>query len=92
MVLKYTTNTQKKLEQLFADAGYRIRYERGAFTSGYCVMQNRKVVVINKYFTMEARINCMADILLEVNIDESELSEPSAKLYRSLKSAQTPGS
>src|SRR5436853_414781 len=56
MSFKYTANTLKKLEQLFEEASYIIRYEKGNFNSGYCILEDRKVVVINKFLSIEARI------------------------------------
>ena len=57
MSFKYTPNTLKKLEELFEEARYVIRFEKGNFNSGYCVLEEKRVVVINKFFNIEGRIN-----------------------------------
>ena len=56
----------KKLETWYKEAGYLVRYERGSFQAGYCVLENKKVVVINKFFDLEARINALVDILAQI--------------------------
>ena len=86
-MIKYTTYTLKKLEQLFEELGFRIRYEKGTFQSGYCIVFESKVVVINKFFDTEARINTLLDILSEIDIDEpmiAIMTEKSQKFYRQL--------
>ena len=61
--MTYTINTQKKLETLLEAVGYAIRYEKGNFNSGYCLVQNKKIAVINKFFTTEAKINSLIEII-----------------------------
>jgi hypothetical protein len=78
MAFKYTPAALKKLETLFKEAGYIVRFERGNFTSGYCVLEQKKVVVINKFFDQDARINSLLDILAQVDLDLSSLSPESA--------------
>jgi len=36
-------NTLKKLESLFQELNYRIRYERGNFKSGYCIVNDSRM-------------------------------------------------
>ena len=86
MSFKYTPNTLKKLEELYEEARYIIRYEKGNFNSGYCILEERRVVVINKFFSVEGRINALIEILPSVNINESELSGEMLKWYKQLKS------
>jgi len=84
MNLKYTPNTLKKLEQLFDEARYIIRFEKGTFNSGYCLLEEKKVVVINKFLNIEGRINALVEILPSVKLTESELSGEMLKFYRQL--------
>ena len=86
MNFKYTPNTLKKLEELYEEAHYIIRYEKGHFNSGYCILEERRVVVINKFFSVEGRINALLEILPSIKIDESELSGEMQKWYKQLKS------
>jgi hypothetical protein len=85
MSFKYTPNTLKKLEELYEEARYIIRYEKGNFNSGYCILEERRVVVINKFFSIEGRINALIEILPSITVNESELSGEMLKWYKQLK-------
>ena len=86
MSFKYTPGTLKKLEELFEEARYIIRFEKGNFNSGYCVLEEKRVVVINKFFNVEGRINALVEILQNLTINEDELSGEMLKWYRQMKS------
>ena len=75
--MRLTQTTLKKLEELFEELAYAVRYEKGSFNSGYCLVENRKIAVINKFFDTEARCNSLIDILGLIEIDETLLSEKS---------------
>jgi len=83
-MFKYTKHFLKKTEDLFAEIEYVIRYERGSFKSGYCIVEDRKIAVINKFFDTEARINTLIEILNVVEIDLSKLTEGAASHYKAL--------
>ena len=79
--MKYTQTTLDKLEAVVEEAGYVLRYERGTFQSGYCILEARKVVVLNKFLQLEGRINTMLDLIPQLGIDSDSLTEESKKLY-----------
>ena len=89
MSFKYTPNTLKKLEQLFDEARYVVRYEKGNFNSGYCILEDRRIVVINKFLNIEGRINALIEILPSLLIVESELSGEMLKWLKQLKEYPT---
>ncbi|WP_232516310.1 hypothetical protein [Chitinophaga caeni] len=82
MILKPTPNNLTKLEKLFEEAKYILRFEKGTFNSGYCVLEHKKVVVVNKFLNLEGRINTLLDILPTLKLDDSVLSPESHKLYK----------
>lgn len=84
MSFKYTPNTLKKLEQLFEEARYRVRYEKGNFNSGFCVLEDRRIAVINRFLNVEGRINALVEILPTLQVNEDELSGEMLKWYRQL--------
>jgi hypothetical protein len=79
--MKYTQNTLDKLENIPEQSGYVLRYERGSFQSGYCILEERKVVVLNKFLQIEGRINTLADLIPQLEINTDMLTEDSKKLY-----------
>jgi len=66
MKIKYNKSTLLKIEQLFKDLDYTIRYEKGQFQSGYCIIHQKKIVVINKFFDIKGRIENLMDILNDI--------------------------
>ena len=81
--MKYT---QHNLEKVVGDAGYVIRYERGTFQSGYCILQAKKVVVLNKFFQTEGRINVLIDLMPQLDINFDTLTHESQKMYEEVMS------
>lgn len=75
--MRYTQTTLKKIEDIFDELDYTVRYEKGNFQSGYCIVESRRVAVVNKFFDTEARINTLLDILSRLELDTSSLSEHS---------------
>ena len=61
---KFTPAFLKKLEDLLKEQGYDVRYEKGNFKSGFCVLEEKKVVVINKFSTLESRIQALTEIIV----------------------------
>ena len=83
-MFKYTKTTLQKVEGIFKDLSYTIRYEKGNFQSGYCIVENRNIAVVNKFFDTAARINCLLEILATFEIEEKQLSEKSLEFYKKI--------
>ena len=79
--MKYTQSTLDKLEAIPEEAGYELRYERGTFQSGYCILEQKKVVVLNKFLQTEGRINTLIDLIPQLEINPELLTEGSKKLF-----------
>ena len=82
--MKYTQTTLDKLEAIPEQAGYVLRYERGTFQSGYCILESKKVVVLNKFLQIEGRINTLIDLVPQLDINPDMLTEESKKLYHEI--------
>ena len=80
-MIKYTNQFLAKLEDVIAESDYILRYEKGNFKAGYCLLKEQKIVIVNKFFTMEGKINALLDILKTVPLDTSKFSEKNIKLY-----------
>jgi hypothetical protein len=82
--MKYTQHTLDKLEELLSEIEYVVRYERGTFQSGYCILEQRKVVVLNKFLQLEGRINTLIDIIPKLIPDPALLSTEARKTYEQI--------
>ncbi len=81
MDIKYTPKNLKKLEQILEEGGYLIRYEKGHFNSGYCILESRKIVVLKRFLDTEGKINVLIDLLPGLDINPEELSPEVIPLY-----------
>lgn len=84
MALKMNPATLTRIEKMIEESGYVLRYERGTFQSGYCILEQKKVVVLNKFLQTEGRINTLIDILPVLTIDPATLHADHRKLYEEL--------
>ena len=89
--MKFTQNTLDKVEKIAQESGYVMRYERGSFQSGYCILQEKKVVVLNKFLQTEGRINTLIDILPQLDINFDALTLESQKLYTEIMQTSVKG-
>ena len=79
--MKFNQHTLDQLESILEEGGYVVRYERGTFQSGYCILEEKKVVVLNKFLSLEGRIQTVLDLLPQVAIDIDLLTDASQRLY-----------
>jgi hypothetical protein len=79
--MKFTQTTLDKIEKVLDEAEYIIRYERGNFQSGYCILEQRKVIVLNKFLQLEGRISTLIDIIPQLKITPEALSPEVRKIY-----------
>jgi len=87
-MIKYTTPFLTKLEDMIAESDYVLRYEKGNFKSGYCLLREQKIMIINKFFTTEGKINALLEILKNTPLDGTRFTEKSKKLYEELSQAE----
>ena len=82
--IRYTAAFQRRLEDIFAESPYHLRYEKGQFRAGYCVLKEQKLILVNKFYSLEGKINCLLDILRTLPLDAAALSDKNARLYADL--------
>jgi hypothetical protein len=85
--MKFTQTTLDKIERVLDEVGYIVRYERGNFQSGYCILEQRKVVVLNKFLPLEGRISTLIDIIPQLKITPETLSPDVRRIYDDILSA-----
>ena len=79
--MKFTQTTLDKIERVLDESEYIVRYERGNFQSGYCILEQRKVVVLNKFLQLEGRISTLIDIIPQLRIEPEMLSPEVRRTY-----------
>lgn len=84
MIIKHTKPTLQKLEEIFRDLNYNVRYEKGTFNSGYCIVEDKKVVVVNKFYDTDSRVHVLFTILETIIENENQLNEKYRHFYKNL--------
>lgn len=84
-MISYTQHSLTKIENLFRDLGFKIRYEKGNFKSGSCFILQSKVIVVNKFVTLEQKINSMIDMLVTEEINESLVDDKQLEFIRIIR-------
>jgi hypothetical protein len=85
--MKFTQATLDKIERVLDEVGYIVRYERGNFQSGYCILEQKKVVVLNKFLPLEGRISTLIDIIPQLKITPDTLTPDVRRIYDDILSA-----
>ena len=88
MIISYTKHFLNKLEDLYSETDYHLRYEKGNFKSGYCVLRSKKVAIVNKYYALEGKINSLIEMLKDIDVEPGKLSDKNRQLYILLTSKQ----
>ena len=88
ILLKITKQLQRKLEDIFETLEFRVRYEKGTFRSGYCILENQNVIVVNKFYPLESKVNVLIGILRDLNPAETALAPEQVKLLRKLNQTE----
>ena len=84
MEVKYSKHFLNKLEDVFSESDYILRYEKGNFKSGYCVINDTKVVVVNKFYSLEGKVNCLLEILKTIDLNTDNINPKNLKLYQEI--------
>jgi len=85
MTLSYTQHTLEKLESLIKSLGFKLRYEKGNFKTGSCVLEHNRVILVNKYSNLESKINSLADLLQRSETDDTLLEDKQKAFLYELK-------
>lgn len=88
MEIKYTKHFLNRLEDIFSETDYNLRYEKGRFQSGYCILKDNKIAIVNKYYSLDGKINSLLEILKQIEFDTSKLSEKNQKLFHDINQTQ----
>lgn len=73
--MKFTKAQLQKIEDILKHQGYKLRYEKGNFNSGYCLVEQNRIIVINKFFDTQARGQALWEIMQTLALDENKLDD-----------------
>ena len=84
MDFKITKQFQNKLESILISQNYKVRFEKGNFKSGYCLIDKNKIAIINKYFTIEGKVNSLIEIIHQINIEYKDCDNSQIKILKKI--------
>lgn len=87
-MLTITNHTLEKLEMLLRTAGYKVRYEKGNFKTGACLLQSSRMIVVNKFTNLESRIQALSELTRQLEIDLHLLDDKQLAFLHQLKQTQ----
>ena len=64
----------EELKALAAQLGATIRFEKGDFKGGYCLLKDSKVVVINKLANTQRKAIILSEALKELGVEKIYLT------------------
>ena len=62
------------LKALAAQLGAKVRFEKGDFKGGYCIIKESKVIVINKLTNLQRKVMILSAALKELGVDKIYLT------------------
>ncbi len=84
-MLPYTTHSLDKLEVLFKALNYRVRYEKGNFKTGACILGDSRIVVVNRFLDTEGKIQALLSLLKQIDADAAMLDERQKQFFYTIK-------
>jgi hypothetical protein len=64
----------QELKSVASQLGAEVRFEKGDFKGGYCLLKESKVIVINKLANLQRKVMILSAALKELGADEIYLS------------------
>jgi hypothetical protein len=59
-----------ELKEVARQLGAEVRFEKGDFKGGYCLLKENRVIVINKLANLQRKISILSLALKELGIDK----------------------
>ena len=88
MSISISNRILEKLEQLLKDLGYSVRNEKVIFKTGSCLIENIKIVVVNKFINLESKIDALTELIKSLNFEEALPNEKQKTFNYSLKQSK----
>ena len=74
-----------KLENLIAETEYTVRYAKGNFKSGFCLIKNQKLILVNGFIDIEGKVLALKQILKEIGMPSEGLTPENQRLVAELE-------
>jgi hypothetical protein len=72
--------TLSELEIVAHDMGVHIRYEKGDFDGGYCLLRDERIIVVNKKLNSNRKASVLSQAFGELGIENIYI-KPAVRLF-----------
>ncbi|MCX8473269.1 MAG: hypothetical protein ORN85_06430 [Sediminibacterium sp.] len=86
--MKSNLKKLEQLEEILSISNYIVRYEKGNFQSGWCLLEHQKIVILNKFLLIDDRIIILEDLIPQLDIIKVKLPPNLTELYQQLLQAK----
>lgn len=59
-----------ELKEIASQKGIKVRFEKGDFNGGYCILKSEKIIVINKFAQTQRKLLILVEALKEIGIED----------------------
>jgi hypothetical protein len=87
-MLPITNHSLEKLENLLKSSGYKVRYEKGNFKTGACLLQNSRMIVVNKFSNLESKIQAVVELVRQLEFDYKQMDDKQLALLQQIKQTE----
>jgi len=70
----------QELQEVAAQLGVTIRYERGDFEGGYCILREQKILLVNRRLFPAKKASVLAMAMHEIGLEDMYL-KPAVREY-----------
>jgi hypothetical protein len=70
----------EELQTVAAQLSVNIRYERGDFDGGYCILRDQRLLLVNRRLAPSRKASVLATALQEIGLDDVYL-KPAVRAY-----------
>lgn len=60
----------EQLKDLANQKGIKVRFEKGDFNGGYCILKDQQIIVVNKIASTYRKILILIEALREIGIED----------------------
>ncbi len=58
------------LREIASQKGIKVRFEKGDFNGGYCILKSERVIVINKMAQTQRKLIILVEALKEIGVED----------------------
>ncbi len=87
--MRITKKFLKNIEEIYKKSGYTLVYDKGRFKGGYCLLEEKKMIVINRYYPLPSQADILIKLLGKLEINKEVLTPKEKEFLIQIKQNET---